>query len=88
MQAYDGEWGAVSLLEFLRGKCARVARLGRIYTADILATQFTNAKSKQQRGKILEGLKHLKWQFEGAKDHELEQAYFRYYIDIMEVSCL
>lgn len=85
VQLYTGAWDASTLLNFLRTKCTRVARLGRIYTADILASQFAAADTKHQRLKVLEGMKHLRWQFEGAQDHELEQAYFRYYIDIMEV---
>jgi hypothetical protein len=86
MQIFQGPWNAWEFNRFMNAQCARAAQIGRVYVADILASQFVRAESLSEQKHIYEGLKHMYWQYAESKFNKPAQQYMRYYLDIMEVS--
>jgi hypothetical protein len=84
-QMYDGPPTLAHVWQFVNAQCSRAAHVGRVYVADILAAQFVAASTAERRSRVLDGLRHLRWQYAAGREKAEVQRYFRYYLDIMEV---
>jgi hypothetical protein len=85
MQVFHGPWDVKHIMAFVNSKCSRSARIGRVYVADILATQFVNAPNYEEQVRVHEGFKSLHFAHVEGRMHLASQQYLRYYAEIMEV---
>lgn len=85
IQAFHGPWTTQNLLHFVNNKCTRAASIGRVYVADILASQFTSAEDSTAQRQVYDSFMHLLWAHNEGRMNVASQQYMRYYAEIMEV---
>lgn len=82
--AFHGPWSVQKLLHFVNNKCSRASRIGRVYVADLLASQFSSAADSNAQRQVYESFKLLLWVHTEGRMNVATQQYMRYYAEIME----
>ena len=88
LQEFEGPWSRGAVGEYINRRCARVARIGRVYAADILAAHFANASSRADQQSILHSLQLLQVHHSDGHHDVPAKEFFRYYAEVMEVRML
>lgn len=84
-QAFTGPWSQKELGDFINRRCSRVAQIGRVYAADILATHFANASTRADQQSVLDSLRLLQVHHGDGHSDVRAKEFFRYYAEVMEV---
>lgn len=88
VQVFRGPWTVAAVGQFVNRQCARTARIGRVYAADILAAHFTTAAGPAERRSVREALRLLQLHHSDGSSDVHAKEYFRFYADIMEVRAI